>query len=48
MRGLIFEVAQSGAYGTIPEVEQINLWDFFDYLSYIRSQNAYNKSYHSK
>lgn len=42
-RGLIYEVAQSGAYGTINEVERVNIWDFFDYMSYIRSQNEYSR-----
>lgn len=40
---MIYEVAQTGAYGTINQVERVKVWDFFDYLSYIRSQNEYSR-----
>jgi len=39
-RAIIYEVAQNGAYGTIPDVEKVNIYDFFNYLSFIRTQSA--------
>jgi hypothetical protein len=38
---MIYEVALTGALGKIQEVEQANLWAFFDLVSYLRAQNEY-------
>jgi hypothetical protein len=38
---MIYEVALTGALGTIREVEQVNLWEFFDLVSYLRAQNEF-------
>lgn len=43
VRGLIYEVAQSAAYGTVRQVEKINIYEFYNYLSYVRSQGKYQK-----
>lgn len=42
-RGMLYEVGQDGGYGTISEVEQMNLYEFINYLSYLRAQNKYRE-----
>jgi len=37
----IFEVAESGYYGGVKGVEELNIYDFFEALEYIRSKNKY-------
>ena len=41
VRGMIYEVSITGAVGTVKEVEKLNIWEFFDFLSYIRAQNEF-------
>jgi hypothetical protein len=41
VRGLIYEVSLTGAVGTLKEVERMNIWEFFDFLSYMRAQNEF-------
>jgi hypothetical protein len=49
MRGLIYEVALTGVYGTIKEVERIIIYDFFNYLAYKRqNEKAIADSYGKK
>lgn len=36
MRALIYEVAGTGSYGNIPQVERIKMYDFFNFLAYKR------------
>ena len=38
MRGLIYEVAETGVYGTVDKVEQIKIYDFFNYVAYKRNK----------
>jgi len=40
-RGMLYEVGQDGGYGTVKEVEQLNLYEFINYVSYLRAQNKY-------
>jgi len=40
-RTWIFEVAESGYYGGVKEVEGLGLYDFLETLDYIRSKNKY-------
>ena len=35
---MIYDVAQSGAMGTIDEIRKSNLYMFMDYLAYMKSQ----------
>ncbi len=44
MRGLIYEVALTGIMGRVKDVEQTNMWDFFDVLGYLRSQGEFRKN----
>jgi len=39
----VYEVAQDGGYGGVKEVEQLNLYEFINYLSYLRAQNRYRE-----
>ncbi len=38
-RGLIYEAAGHGGLGTVKEVEQVVLYDFYNYLSFHRVLN---------
>jgi hypothetical protein len=38
--GLIYEVSGYGGLGTVEDVENIKLYDFYHYLSFIRTSNA--------
>ena len=38
-RGLIYEAAGYGAMGTVKEVEQVNVYDFYHYLAFCRDIN---------
>ena len=38
---MLYEVGQDGGYGTVKEVEQLNLYEFINYVSYLRAQNKY-------
>jgi len=38
---LIYEVALTGVFGTLKETENQNLWDFFDILGYMRTQDYF-------
>ena len=42
-RGKIYEIAQDGAVGTLEKVEDMRLYDFMNYLSYIRAQSKYRE-----
>ena len=42
-RGILYEVAQDGGYGGVKEVEQLNLYEFINYASYLRAQNKYRE-----
>ena len=42
-RGMLYEVAQDGGYGTVKDVERLNLYEFINYLSYLRAQNRYRE-----
>ena len=42
-RGMLYEVAQDGGYGTVKEVERLGLYEFINYLSYLRAQNKYRE-----
>ena len=44
MRGLIYEVALTGIIGKIKDVEDTNMWDFFDVLGFLRSQEAFRNA----
>lgn len=44
MRGLIYEVALTGIIGRVKDVEDTNMWDFFDILGFLRSQEAYRNA----
>jgi len=44
MRGLIYEVALTGIIGRVKDVENENMWDFFDILGFLRSQEAYRNA----
>ena len=38
---MIYEVSLTGVMGKVKEVEQVNIWEFFDLLSYLRAQNDF-------
>lgn len=40
---MIYDVAQTGAMGTIKEVEQIKLYEFMHYYSFTKSQQKLNE-----
>ncbi len=40
-RGLIYEVTLTGAFGNLKDTEAQNLWDFFDLLGYMRTQDYF-------
>jgi hypothetical protein len=40
---MLYEVAQDGGYGSMKEVENLNLYEFINYLSYLRAQNKYRE-----
>ena len=40
---MIYEVAQAGGLGTVLQAEQVKLYDFMSYLSYIRAQGKFNQ-----
>lgn len=40
---MLYEVAQDGGYGTVTDVENLNLYEFINYLSYLRAQNRYRE-----
>jgi len=42
-RGMIYDVAQSGAMGSIAEVEKSKLYSFMNYLAYMKSQQKYDE-----
>ena len=42
-RGKIYEVAEVGGMGKVPEVEQSGLYDFLDYLSYQHAKGKYEQ-----
>ena len=44
-RGQIYEVAQDGGLGTVEEVEQTRLYDFMNYLSYLKAQSKHRELY---
>ena len=40
---MIYEVAQDGGCGTVSDVEKLNLYEFINYVSYLRAQNKYRE-----
>lgn len=40
---MIYDVAQSGALGTVAQVEQSRLYDFMSYLSFMKSQSKHQE-----
>lgn len=40
---MLYEVGQDGGYGTVKEVEKLNLYEFINYVSYLRAQNKYSE-----
>jgi hypothetical protein len=40
---MIYEVGQDGGYGGVKEVERMNLYEWINYVSYLRSQNKYRE-----
>ena len=44
MRGLIYEVALTGIIGRVRDVEDTNMWEFFNTLGFLRSQEAYRNA----
>ena len=42
-RGMLYEVGQDGGYGSVKEVEKLNLYEFVNYVAYLRSQNKYRE-----
>lgn len=40
---MIYEVAQSGAMGTVEQIEKSKLYSFMSYLAYMKSQQKYDE-----
>lgn len=40
---MLYEVAQDGGYGTVKDIEKLNLYEFVNYLSFLRAQNRYRE-----
>ena len=40
---MLYEVGQDGGYGSVKEVEKLNLYEFVNYVAYLRSQNKYRE-----
>jgi hypothetical protein len=40
-RGWIYDVAESDLYKDVKDVEQLQLYDFIEAMSYLRSKNKY-------
>ena len=40
--GLIFEVAESGVFGNIEQVKQVDIYEFYHYVAYTRTIGRYN------
>jgi len=39
----LYEVAESGMYGTINEVKNVNLWEFISCIDYIRAKAKFEE-----
>jgi hypothetical protein len=39
----MYEMAMTGMAGRIKEVQELNMWEFFDMLAYVRSQAEYRR-----
>ncbi len=39
----MYEVSQSGISGRLAEVSKLTVWEFFDILGYVRSQQEYRR-----
>jgi hypothetical protein len=49
MRGLIYEIAGIGIFGTIQQTEKVKVYDFFNYLAYKRqNEKAMYEQYSKK
>jgi len=44
VRGLIYEVALTGIIGRVKDVEDANMWEFFNTLAFLRSQEAFRNA----